>query len=58
MHFRLIDVYEATTAEIACGRVAGGKRLSVQNQFTLRVEWRHVEGARYVAGWYELDTGY
>ena len=33
MHFRLIDVYEATRAEIACGRVAGGKRLSLQIQF-------------------------
>ena len=31
MHFRLIDVYEATRAEIACGRVAAGKRLSLQN---------------------------
>ena len=32
MHFRLIDVYEATRAEIACGRVAAGKRLSIQNR--------------------------
>ena len=32
MHFRLIDVYEAARAEIACGSVAAGKHLSVQNR--------------------------
>ena len=46
MHFRLIDVYEAARAEIACGSDAAGKRLSIQNRSLVGSVGRPLGAAR------------